>query len=53
MTKCDFCSASTIENGVAKPKDEILFCNSRKCEEAIKLMTLALKSANVTISRKD
>lgn len=52
MNKCDFCVSSTVnENGVAIPKDTLLFCNVSKCKRAIELMTAALKSANITIKR--
>ena len=52
MNKCDFCVSSTVnENGVAIPKDTLLFCNGSKCRDAIKLMTEALKTANLTIKR--
>lgn len=52
MNKCDFCISSTVnENGVAIPKDALIFCNATKCRNAITLMTEALKSANITIKR--
>ena len=51
MTKCDFCASSTIVNGVAQPKDEILSCERRKCEKAIEIMANTLRDSTLVIGK--